>query len=171
MIFHLDKIIETLKVKFDFKFLNREASPSKEAKVSKSEVHGSVVGGDVNFTSTENSILSRQEKMVLKILDRQYKVTNYPRYPISETHFELGIANGQYVGTLNDSEFLRIDGENYVMTNKGIRYMDNLSEAELNKILLPAEEKELERRIKEALIRIENRRAQQNRDEESNPAI
>ncbi len=38
---------------------------------------------------------------------------------------ELGITDGMYVGMLNDSKYVEVDGEFLKLTTEGIRYMDS----------------------------------------------
>ncbi len=95
----------------------------------------------INYTNTGNSI-SNLELKVLKILYIKYKNREYPRNNIIKTYKELDIIDGTYVGTLNDSKYIKINGEDFLITSDGIRHMDSLTKEQLNAIVLPEEQKE-----------------------------
>jgi len=146
----IEKIFEKLTLKFSF--LNRSNSPSFKQKISSSHT-GPVVEGDFNIHSGSEVKASDLEKMVLKVLHREFKHNGLNYLTISNLHKELEIKDGQYVGTLNSSKLITVDGNCYYINDDGIRYMDNLSLADIDMIILPAERKE-----KECIIELQNKK-------------
>lgn len=73
-----------------------------------------------------SDMVSELEQHVLEKLYAEYKKTGKLfRWKINEAYKELGIAEGTYVGMLNDSRYIEIDGDCLKLTSAGIRYMDS----------------------------------------------
>ena len=150
-----EKILGELKLSLNF--LNRNNSLNNKPKILNSTT-GHIAGRDINIIPTTTDELSDLEKKVLKILNREYKSRGYPRCEIISVHTELEIPNGYYIGMLNDSPYLRIEGEFYVMENKGIRYMNNLTESAIDEIVLPSEQKIQDQRFAQQRIMMEEKK-------------
>lgn len=86
---------------------------------------------DISFLAiNQDSNISNLEKRVLEKLYSDYKKTGQKtKWKATDAFKELGIEDGQDVSTLHDSKFLSIvlDGthEYFVITQEGIRYMEN----------------------------------------------
>ena len=122
----IEKIVE--KLMFKINFLNRSNSPSNKQKISRSFT-GHIAGRDINILEPGVKP-SDLEKMALKVLYREYKNNGSNHLRIEKVHKELEIKNGQYVGTLSNSKYIKLDGDEYYIIDEGIRYMDNLSSTE-----------------------------------------
>ena len=71
-------------------------------------------------------MISELEQRVLNKLYAEYRSSGKLYcWKITEAYKELGIAEGTYVGMLNDSRYIEIDGECLKLTTAGIRYMDS----------------------------------------------
>lgn len=120
-----EKLIGEIKIRFNF--LNRRSSPSNKASLKSSA--GNIVqqaGRDLNIGVGHSEDVSDLERKILQKLYREYKSTGrLLRWGVAEAYKELGIAEGSYVGVLNDSRYVRLDGSDLVLTNDGIRYMDS----------------------------------------------
>ena len=119
-----EKVIGELKLKFSF--LNRRNSPSNRTTLKRSS--GNTVqqaGRDLNINAGHSGAISDLERETLRRLYKEYRKTGkLLRWKITDAYRELGITEGSYVGTLNDSKYIELDGEHLVLTNEGIRYMD-----------------------------------------------
>lgn len=70
-------------------------------------------------------LLSDLEKRIMPHLYEEYERTKInPRWRISDAYRELGVKEDSYVGTLNSSKYIQINGEEFQLTNEGIRLMD-----------------------------------------------
>jgi len=123
-----DSLFKKLEIKLNF--LNRDKSPSNKANIKSSP--GSLVhqaSRDINITnSTKDDVISDLELRILQKLYKRYRKTKeFPRWKATDAYKELDIPEGvgKYVGMLNDSKYVDVDGDELVMTNNGIRYMDN----------------------------------------------
>lgn len=113
----------------NFNFLNRTNSLSNQNKVNvgrDGQVHVNQAGGDINYGAQQVEDISDIERRVLIGLYRQYREGGRRpvRWNARNTHQELGIVDGTYVGMLQNSRYVILDGEHYVITDDGIRYMD-----------------------------------------------
>lgn len=136
--FKIDKIIE--KLKLSFSFLNRSNSSEVKQKIQASQT-GHVVAGDLNIHDNSKKNPSNLEKQLMKLIYREYKDGRFPRVELSKAHNELNIKSGQYVGVINNSDYITLDTNSYILTDDGIRYMDNRTDSELNQIVLSDEQK------------------------------
>jgi len=126
----LEKIVE--KLSFGFNFSGRKNSPTTKnrAEVKHSSV-GSIqqahsINNDMRSFAGSDDHISDLEIRILKELYLAFKETKkYPRLPLRGVHEKLGISDGDYIGTVNDSKFLRIDSNDYVIKEAGIRFMDS----------------------------------------------
>lgn len=135
----LKKIADEIRLSF----LNRTDSPSYKQNIKKSEVNGDIVARDkVVNTNTSAIKLSNNEKRLLKLLYLLHKDNINPRIKITEAHNELQIKDGTFVGDLNESKAVSIQGEFYVITTDGLRYIENLSLEDLSRIVLPKDQRE-----------------------------
>lgn len=126
----LEKIAE--KLSFGLSFSGKKNSPTIK---NRAEVNNSTVGSIQQAQNINNDMrsfagsevhVSDLEIKILKELYSTYRESKkYPRLPLREIHKKLGISEGDYVGTVNDSKFLKIDGNDYVITEAGIRFMDS----------------------------------------------
>ncbi len=114
-------------VKLISRFLNRSNSPSNKASLKSST--GNIVqqaGRDLNIGVGNNEFISNLEKRVMYRLYKKYLEENKLfQWKFTDACGTLGIADGSYVGTLNDSKYVKLDGEYLVLTSDGIRYMDS----------------------------------------------
>lgn len=118
-----EKLFGELKIKFSF--LNRRNSPSSKASLKKSSA-GNVAGRDINIGNESNEDISEPERKILHKLYLKYKETGQrPRLDLQTLHNEIGISEGDYIGPVNNSKFLKIDGSDYVIKDAGIRFMDS----------------------------------------------
>lgn len=158
----IGKIIE--KVKIRFSFLNRNNSSEVKQKIVDSQT-GNIVGRDLNINNQTTGIkLSNIEKQVLKLLYLEYKSGKSTRLKILDVHTELEIKDGQYVGMLNNSRYIKTDTEDYILNDDGIRYMDNLSQIEIKNILLPREQRARDEIMEQQRLRSEERRKNHTRN-------
>ena len=126
----VDKLVESLKVVFNFRGGDKKQdSPSIQAGGSV-KAGGPIIVGNQSSIQVHKSIpdLSRVEKKVINFLYAKYKKdgVNYP-VDVIEIFKSVGIQDGQYVGTLNTSTYVKSDGSHLRLTDDGIRLMDNLS--------------------------------------------
>ena len=76
----------------------------------------------------QSEMISELEERVLEKLYKEYKNSGKLFWwKITEAYKELGISDGMYVGMLNDSKYIEVDGEYLKLTTTGIRYMDSKS--------------------------------------------
>ncbi|OGY88873.1 MAG: hypothetical protein A2677_02175 [Candidatus Komeilibacteria bacterium RIFCSPHIGHO2_01_FULL_52_14] len=125
----LEKIVEKFGVGFHFS--GKKNSPTIK---NRSEIRNSTVGSVQQANNISNEIknfsgseehISDLEIKILRKLYAKYKKGQYPRLDLRTLHGELGIPDGSYVGPLNDSRFLKIEGSDYVIKDAGIRFMDS----------------------------------------------
>lgn len=70
-------------------------------------------------------LLSDLEKRIMLHLYEEYERTKInPRRIILDAYRELGIKEGSYVGTLNSNKYIKTTGEEFQLTDEGIRLMD-----------------------------------------------
>ena len=91
---------------------------------------------DINWLKEEikklgnSSMVSQLEKRVLDKLYKEYQNTGKLfRWKTTDAFNELGIRDGAFIGTLNDSKYIKIENEHFVITSEGIRYMENSRDA------------------------------------------
>lgn len=121
----LEKLWDKMTVSFSF--LNRTNSPSNKAVAKYSSVQSlQQAGRDINNVSAPaTDTLSDLEWRVLKYLYLEHRASRrMPRWNIQAAYKELGVREGSYVGVLTDSSFVKLEGEELMLTNAGIRYMD-----------------------------------------------
>ncbi|MEK7111450.1 MAG: hypothetical protein AAB856_02550 [Patescibacteria group bacterium] len=71
--------------------------------------------------------ISKLEIAVLEVLYKDFQVEGQRKsWPTIEIFKKLGIKNGVYVGTLNNSKFINLVQENFQISDEGIRFMDSL---------------------------------------------
>src|SRR3989344_3726555 len=126
----LEKIAEKLGITFNFS--GRRNSPTTK---NRTEVSNSTVGSIQQAQSINNDMRSfagsddHVSELDLKILTELYlafkETRKYPRLPLKDVHEKLGISEGDYIGPVNDSKFLKIDSNDYVIKEAGIRFMDS----------------------------------------------
>ncbi len=126
----LEKLVEKVSATFNF-FGKKNSSVTKNrAEVSNSTV-GSIqqahsINNDMRSFAGSDDHVSELELKILKELYLAFKETRkYPRLPLKDVHEKLGISDGDYIGPVNDSKFLKIDGNDYVIKEVGIRFMDS----------------------------------------------
>ena len=113
--------------------------------VKKSQFQGDVVGRDkVTTNNPINAKFSNNEKRILKLLYILHSENKYPRINIPEAFNKLNIKEGTFVGDLNDSKVVKIEGSDFIITAEGIRYIESLDKNELQKIVLPEEQREMD---------------------------
>ena len=137
--------------------MNKNDSDSFKS-VIKESTTGDIAGRDLYKTSNTEKLLSNIEKKILKILYREYQDRGKNGFKIRNTHSELEIDDGFDLTCVNDSEYIKTEGDFYKMTPHGIRYMDNLTPIDLSQIMLPKEEGE-----REFIMRQQRQRFEQNR--------
>ena len=87
-----------------------------------------------------SDLVSELEQRVLEKLYKEYKATGKLYcWKITEAYKELGITEGDYVGVLNDSRYISIDGDCLKLTTAGIRYMDS----QARKVKTPEKQQEI----------------------------
>ena len=126
----LEKIAEKFNLVFNF-FVKKNSPTTK----NNSEVNNSSVGNiqqaqhisnDMRSFTGSESYISDIELRILKELYLSFRETKkYPHLPLGEVHEKLNISDGDYIGTVNNSEFIKIDGNDYVIKESGIRFMDS----------------------------------------------
>lgn len=158
MILNFKNFIKSLNIG-DWFTTERINSPNNKTKttVKDSDIGGDVIGRDKNeFNNTTTHSISNLEKKVLKVLYLQHqRDQSVPRRLFREICEILEIKDGTWVAPLNDSKYLKIDGEFVVMNADGLRYMDNLDPSELNKIVLPEEQRKWDEAIEQQNKRFE----------------
>ena len=122
-----EKLLGSLNLNFNF--LNRTNSPSNQNKVTvrrDGQAHVNQAGRDINYGAQQAEDISDIERRVLIGLYRQYREGGGRpvRWNARDAHQELGIVDGTYVGMLQNSRYVTLDGEQYAITDDGIRYMD-----------------------------------------------
>lgn len=123
----LEKIVDKLNLKFVFSGTWRRMK--NENKLMNSVV-GAIQQADQinnnirNFVSSDEYISDLEIKILHKLYTR-YKEGQYPRINLRTLHSELDITDGSYVGPLNKSKFFKINGNDYVIEDAGIRFMDS----------------------------------------------
>jgi hypothetical protein len=146
--------------KIDFsRWFKKENSPNHKANIKSASIGNDVVVGDqYNFLAKEYPV-SDLEKKILKVLYNFHKNNSgaSAKIKIVDVYKQLEIENGQWVGVLNDSHYLSVDGEYFSLTTDGLRYMDSMSDVERNEILLPVEKREEEKMVGKILGNISDR--------------
>ena len=123
----LEKIAEKFNLKFDFSGERRRVKNQNKLKNS---TVGTIQQADRinneirNFAGSEDNISDLEIKTLRKLYTK-YKNGEYPRLDLRKLNEELGISDGQYVGPLNNSKFLKIEGNDYLIEDAGIRFMDS----------------------------------------------
>lgn len=112
-----------------FNFLNRKNSPSNQNKVKVgrgAQAHVNQAARDINYGAQQAEDISDIERRVLTGLYKQYRQGGGRpvRWNARDAHQELNITDGTYVGMLQNSRYITLDGEHYMITDDGIRYMD-----------------------------------------------
>ncbi len=131
MIFNVQKIIENLSLKFGFRFERINSSNTKNVNKIKESTIGSIqqannINNDMRSFAGSEDYVSDIELNILKELYLMFRESKkYVRIPVIEMHNKLGISEGDYVGTVNNSNFINIDNNDYVIKEAGIRFMDN----------------------------------------------
>ena len=126
----LEKIAEKFSIRFNFSGKKGSTTTKNRAELSHSIVgsiqQASSINNDIrNFIGSEDHI-SDLEIRILRELYSMFKETRrYPRIDLRALHEKLGISDGDYIGIVNDSKFLKIEGDDYVITEAGIRFMDS----------------------------------------------
>lgn len=74
----------------------------------------------------ESSILisDLEKKIMLHLYEVYDRTKSNPRWKILDAYRDLGIKEGNYVGILNNSKYIKTDGEYFQLTDEGIRLMD-----------------------------------------------
>lgn len=119
------KLFGDIKTRFDF--LNRNNSNSNKLSFDSSDENVvNQAGRDVNIgVENNNENISNLETRILDKLYNEYRSTGRTfRWNVADAYQELGIEDGMYVGLIQDSEYISLDGETLLITNAGIRYMD-----------------------------------------------
>ena len=126
----LEKIAEKLSVAFNFSGKKNSPTTKNRAEVVHStagniqQAHS--INNDMRSFAGSDDHVSELELKILKELYLAFKETKkYPRLPLKDVHKKLGISDGDYIGPVNDSKFLKIDGDDYVTKEIGIRFMDS----------------------------------------------
>lgn len=122
-------IFDKLLGKLSMSFLNRQNSPSNKSSFKNSSANFvPQAGHDVNVNvGPGTDFISDLEKKILQKLYKHYRSTKQLlRWPCTEAYKEFGITDGCYVGPLNDSKYLKLEGEYLILTNEGIRFMDTI---------------------------------------------
>jgi hypothetical protein len=84
----------------------------------------------IDFNGQEN--ISDLEKRILKKLYEEYKkIGKLFKWKISDACAELNISNGDYVGVLNNSKYIKLEGDDLLITDEGIRHMDTKTDHSL----------------------------------------
>ncbi len=87
-----------------------------------------------------SDMVSELEQRVLEKLYAEYKNSGKLYYwKITEAYKELDVTDGMYVGMLNESRYIELDGECLKLTTDGIRYMDS----QLRKVMALEKKEEL----------------------------
>lgn len=126
----LEKIAEKLSVTFSFSGKKNSPTTKYRAEVTNSTVgniqQAQSINNDMRSFAGSEEHVSDLELKILKELYLAFKETKkYPRLSLKDVHEKLGVSEGDYIGPVNDSKFLKIDGNNYVITEAGIRFMDS----------------------------------------------
>ncbi len=74
----------------------------------------------------ESSILisDLEKKIMLHLYEVYDRIKSNPRWKILDAYRDLGIKEDNYVGMLNNSKYIKTDGEYFQLTDEGIRLMD-----------------------------------------------
>lgn len=124
----LEKIVDKLNLKFDFSGERRRVK--NKNKLVNSAV-GTIQQADRinnnirNFVGSEDYISDLEINILRKLYAKYKEKGQYPRLNLRTLHGEIGISEGDYVGPVNDSRFLKIEGNDYVIKDAGIRFMDS----------------------------------------------
>lgn len=126
----LEKIAEKISVALNFSGKTNSPSTKNRAEVSNSTVRSiqqaQSINNDMRSFAGSDDHVSELELRILKELHLVFRETKkYPRLSLREVHEKLGISEGDYVGTVNDSSLLKIDWDDYDIKEAGIRFMDS----------------------------------------------
>ena len=126
----LEKIAEKLSIAFNFSGKTNSPSTKNKSKVKNSTV-GSIqqahnINNEVkNFVGSEDYISDLEIKILRELYSVLKETGKRPRLDLRVLHGKLDIVDGDYLGTVTDSKFLNIEGNNYVITQEGVRFMDS----------------------------------------------
>lgn len=123
-----DKLFGEIKTRFNF--LNRNNSNSNKLLLDGSDENiVNQAGRDINIgVENNNENISNLETRILNKLYNEYRSTGRTfRWNVVDAYRELEIEDGTYVGLIQDSEYITLDGEHLLITNAGIRYMDTIN--------------------------------------------
>lgn len=126
----LEKFAEKVSATFDF-FGKKDSPVTKNRTKVSNSTFGSIqqaqsIHNDMRSFAGSDDDISELELKILKELYLVFKETKkYPYLSLKDVHTKLGISEGDYIGPVNDSKFLKIDGNDYVMKEAGIRFMDS----------------------------------------------
>lgn len=71
--------------------------------------------------------ISKLEARVIEVLYTDLKITGQRKnWPTINLFKKIGIKDGDYIGTLNNSKFINLLQDNFQISDEGIRFMDNL---------------------------------------------
>lgn len=118
------------KLQLSFSLLNRNNLSSNVVNLKDSSKNIlQQAGGNINIVNATDERLSNEEYKIIHALYQRFIDNNRQpvRWKVADAHQEVGIVAGQYVGTINSSPYIRLDGNEYMLTNEGMRYMDNQS--------------------------------------------
>lgn len=121
-------LLEKIANIINMNFLNKKNSPSVKNRAEfKDSVVGSVQQANNinNIESSQNDISDLERKILYKLYKKYKEKGQYPKLDIKILHSEINISDGDYVGTANDSKFFEVTGNDYIMKEVGIRFMDN----------------------------------------------
>ena len=78
-----------------------------------------------NFSGSEDHISDLEIKILRKLYSKFKETGRYPILNLRILHKEIGVSEGHYIGLVNNSKFLKIEGNDYVIKDIGIRFMDS----------------------------------------------
>ncbi|TSA44813.1 hypothetical protein D4R52_03625 [bacterium] len=78
----------------------------------------------INVKDSTVSVSDLEKKIMLYLYEVYYRTKSNSRWKISDAYRELGVKEGTYVGVLNDSKYIKTSGEEFQLTDEGIRLMD-----------------------------------------------
>jgi len=84
----------------------------------------------IDFNEQKN--ISDFEKKILKKLYEKYRKSDKLfKLKTADAYSEFNISDGRYVGILNDSKYIKLEGDDLLLTDEGIRYMDTRTDYSL----------------------------------------
>ncbi len=129
MIFNIGKIAENIALKFGFR-LERINSPTTKNKAAvtdstiESFQQAQQISNVQNYATSADHVSDLEIKILRELYNTHKETGCFPRINVHELHAKIGIKEGDYIGTVNDSEFIKIDSDDYVIREAGIRFMD-----------------------------------------------